>query len=248
MTMDSNATSAVDAASHRHRIQSTSLAQEAYQVLQQMIVHGELPPGARIVEPALCEQLGISRTPLREALSMLASDGLVTPRRNRNAMVSLIDPQELEHLFEVEAGIESLAVSLAAERMTKTELKQLEALQEQLEKLLEKGDRDAYFALNQRIHSLLVSGAKNPVLEETHRRLLGRLERARYLALDRIGRWSESTEEHRAILEALKTRDGERARQLLSDHVRHTGDAIAAINRRPKGNGQNDNTPQVSDA
>ncbi|MBB3139172.1 GntR family transcriptional regulator [Halomonas organivorans] len=235
MTTDTEATVAGDSGSAtaaRRRIQTTSLAQEAYRILQRMIVHGELAPGARIVEPALCEQLGISRTPLREALRMLASEGLIATRRNRNAVVTRIDPTELEHLFEVEAGIESLAVGLAAERMTNTELKQLESLQERLERLLAKGDRDAYFALNQRIHALLVAGAKNPVLEETHRRLLGRLERARYLALDRLGRWKESTDEHRAILEALKTRDAERARRLLSDHVRHTGESITAINRR----------------
>ncbi|MDT8879581.1 GntR family transcriptional regulator [Halomonas saccharevitans] len=234
MTMDSDAVPAPDIADSppgRRRIQTTSLAQEAYEVLQRMIVRGELAPGERIAEPALCEQLGISRTPLREALRMLASDGLIATRRNRNAVVTRIDPRELEHLFEVEAGIESLAVSLAAERMTNTELKQLEALQERLEKLHEKGDRDGYFALNQRIHALLVAGAKNPVLEETHRRLLGRLERARYLALERIGRWQESTDEHRAILEALKARDGERARRLLADHVQHTGESITQINR-----------------
>lgn len=230
MTTESDAPVANDTpTAGRRRIQTTSLAQEAYRVLQRMIVHGELAPGERIVEPALCNQLGISRTPLREALRMLASEGLVTTRRNRNAVVTLIDPQELEHLFEVEAGIESLAVGLAAERMTNTELKQLETLQARLEKLHEKGDRDAYFALNQRIHAQLVAGAKNPVLEETHRRLLGRLERARYLALDRLGRWQESTDEHRAILEALKTRDGERARRLLADHVQHTGEVIAAL-------------------
>ncbi|TLF48150.1 GntR family transcriptional regulator [Halomonas urmiana] len=232
MTLDSDAASDIaDSPPSRRRIQTTSLAQEAYEVLQRMIVRGELAPGERIAEPALCEQLGISRTPLREALRMLASDGLIATRRNRNAVVTLIDPRELEHLFEVEAGIESLAVSLAAQRMTNTELKQLETLQERLEKLHAKGDRDGYFALNQRIHALLVAGAKNPVLEETHRRLLGRLERARYLALDRIGRWQESTDEHRAILEALKARDGERARRLLIDHVQHTGESITQINR-----------------
>lgn len=216
---------------HPRRIQFTSLAQEAYKVLQQMIVHGELAPGARIVEPELCEQLQISRTPLREAIRMLSSDGLVARRHNRNAVVTLIDSRELEHLFEAEAGIEGLAAGLAASRMTNTDLKQLETLQVRLEKLQAKGDRAAYFALNQRIHALLVAGAKNPVLEETHRRLLGRLERARYLALDSIDRWQESTDEHRAILEALKDRNGELAQRLLSDHVRHTGEAITDSNR-----------------
>ncbi|GAA5176885.1 GntR family transcriptional regulator [Modicisalibacter zincidurans] len=235
MTTDTEASVVDDggsATAGRRRIQTTSLAQEAYPILQRMIVHGELAPGERIIEPTLCEQLGISRTPLREAIKRLANEGLIILRRNRNAVVTRIDPTELEHLFEVEAGIESLAVGLAAERMTNTELKQLEALQERLERLHAKGDRNGYFALNQRIHALLVAGAKNPILEETHRRLLGRLERARYLALDRLGRWQESTDEHRAILEALKARDGERARRLLGEHVQHTGDVIAAINTR----------------
>ena len=230
-TASSAPPASADTVPYQHRIQSTSLAQEAYRVLQRMIVHGELAPGARIVEPALCEQLDISRTPLREAIRMLSSDGLIAIRHNRNAVVTLIDSRELEHLFEAEAGIEGLAAELAASRMTNTDLKQLEAMQERLEKLHAKGDRTAYFELNQRIHTRLVAGAKNPVLEETHQRLLGRLERARYLALNSIGRWQESTDEHRAILEALKARNGERAQRLLSDHVRHTGDAITNSNR-----------------
>ena len=213
------------------RIITPSLAEEAYLALHRRIVRGQLAPGELLLEPALCEELGISRTPLREALKRLASEGLVVMPRNRRARVAPIDAQELEHLFEVEAGLESLAAVLAATRMTNAELKHLESLQERLERLLAKGDRNAYFELNQRIHGLIVAGAKNPVLEETHRGLLGRLERARYLALDRLGRWEESTEEHREILAALKARDGERAQRLLADHVQHTGDAIAAINR-----------------
>lgn len=220
------------AATGRRPIISPLLAVDAYQVLRQWIVHGRLAPGERLAEPELCQQLAISRTPLREALKMLATEGLVTLRRNRNARVSLIDAKELKHLFEVEAGLESMAAGLAASRMTNTELKRLETLQQRLEKFLHKGDREAYFALNQRIHSLIVAGAKNPVLEQTHQRLLGQLERARFLALDRLGRWQESTEEHRAILDALQARDAERASRLLQDHVQHTGEAIAAINRR----------------
>ncbi|PMR71917.1 GntR family transcriptional regulator [Halomonas heilongjiangensis] len=213
------------------RITAPTLAEEAYQALHRLIVRGQLPPGELLQEPTLCAQLGISRTPLREALKRLSSEGLVVMPRNRRARVAPIDAQELEHLFEVEAGLESLAAGLAASRMTNTEFKRLETLQERLERLLAKGDRNAYFELNQRIHGLIVAGAKNPVLEETHRSLLGRLERARYLALDRLGRWQESTSEHREILDALKARDSDRAQRLLADHVRHTGDAIAAINR-----------------
>ena len=216
-------------APHRRRIQAPSLADEAYDLLKGLIVHGELSPGERLLEPALCRRLGISRTPLRDALNQLAGEGLVTLRRNRNALVTLLDGDELRHLFEVEAGLEAMAVELAAGRMTETELKRLASLQTRLEKQHAKGDRDGYFATNTRIHALLVEAARNPVLVETHQRLLGRLERARYLALNRLGRWQESTDEHRAILDALIARDADLARRHMHEHVMHTGVAISAL-------------------
>lgn len=221
-------------ASSNRRVKLPSLTEVAFGELRRMIVRGHLAPGERLIEPELCETLGISRTPLREALKLLASEGLVALRRNRNAVVTRIDAQELEHLFEVEAGIESFAISLAAQRMTPTEIKRIEAIQERMEKLHGSGDLDAYFELNQRVHAMLVAGARNPVLEETHGRLLGRLERARYAALGKSGRWRQSAHEHREILDALKARDAERAQQLILAHVQHTGDVIAAICDRPR--------------
>ncbi|MBN8413819.1 GntR family transcriptional regulator [Halomonas cupida] len=226
---DSSTAPARSSALHRRRIQAPSLADEAYELLKGMIVQGELAPGERLLEPALCRRLGISRTPLRDALNQLAGEGLVTLRRNRNALVTRLDGAELRHLFEVEAGLEAMAVELAALRMTATELKRLTNLQERLEKQHAKGDRDGYFATNTRIHALLVAAARNPVLVETHQRLLGRLERARYLALDKLGRWQESTDEHRAILDALHARDPDLARRRMHDHVMHTGVAISAL-------------------
>lgn len=220
---------APSSASSRQRIRTTSLADQAYQALHRMIVRGELKPNERLLEPDLCNYLCISRTPLREAIKKLAAEGLVILRRHRNAVVAPIDASELEHLFEVEAGLEGIAIGLAVERMTNTEIHRLEALQERLERLVDKADLDRYFELNQRIHSLLVAGAKNPVLTETHQRLLGRLERARYLALGKFGRWRESAMEHREILEALKSRDAEHAQRLLAEHVQHTGKVIAGL-------------------
>lgn len=232
-TKSDDASSNSSKASSDRRVQQLSLAEMAFGELRRMIVRGHLAPGERLIEPELCETLSISRTPLREALKLLASEGLVVLRRNRNAIVTLIDAQELEHLFEVEAGIESFAISLASQRMTHTEIKRIEALQERMERLQDSGDLDAYFELNQRVHAMIVAGARNPVLDETHGRLLGRLERARYAALGRSGRWRESAREHREILEALKARDSERAQKLILSHVQHTNDVIAALCNRP---------------
>ncbi|MEH6628429.1 MAG: GntR family transcriptional regulator [Motiliproteus sp.] len=211
------------------RVIQPSLSEIAKQQLRYMIVRGTLAPGEKLVEPELCEAFGISRTPLRDAFKSLAAEGLIKLRRNRNSIVAPIDAQQLEHLFEVEAGIEGMAIALASQRMTNTDIKRLEALQERIERLQHGDDMDAYFELNQKIHSMIVEGAKNPVLQETHSHLLGRLERARYAALGQFGRIEESIQEHRMILDALKARDSVRVQQLMQDHVRHTGDLVTAI-------------------
>ncbi len=211
------------------RVIQPSLSEVAKQQLRYMIVRGILSPGEKLVEPELCESFGISRTPLRDAFKLLAAEGLIKLRRNRHSIVAPIDAQQLEHLFEVEAGIEGMAIGLASQRMTNADIKRLEALQERIERLQHGNDMDAYFELNQKIHSMIVEGAKNPVLQETHSHLLGRLERARYAALGQFGRIEESIQEHRMILDALKGRDSVRVQELMQDHVRHTGDLVTAI-------------------
>jgi len=211
------------------RVVQPSLADVAQQALRQMIVRGELAPGERLVEPELGEALGISRTPLRDALKTLAAEGLVQLRRNRNSIVAPIDAEQLAHLFEVEAGMEGMAAVLACERMTNTEIKRLEVLQDRMERLQSAGDLDGYFELNQKMHEMIVAGSKNPVLIETHGRLIGQLERARFAALTKFGRWEESTSEHRMILEALKARDSAKVQELVMNHVSHTGEVITDI-------------------
>lgn len=211
------------------RVTQPSLSEVAKQQLRTMIVRGTLAPGEKLLEPELCEAFGISRTPLRDAFKALAAEGLIKLRRNRQSIVAPIDAQQLEHLFEVEAGIEGMAIAMACQRMTNTEIKRLETLQERIEGLRHGNDMDAYFELNQKIHSMIVEGAKNPVLQETHSHLLGRLERARYAALGQFGRIEESIQEHRMILDALKARDSVRVQALMQDHVRHTGDLVTAI-------------------
>lgn len=207
--------------------QEPSLADRAVDRLRRMIVRGALPPGARIAEPELCETLGISRTPLREALKLLASEGLVMLRRNRSAIVSPLDGAALPPLFEVEAGVEGFAARLAAARMTATDLKRLHTLQERLEAAHAAGDLTGYFDINQIIHRSIVAGAKNRALVDAHDRLFGPLERARFLALAFEGRLAESVLEHRSILDALVRRDADAAGTLLSHHITRTGEVMA---------------------
>jgi DNA-binding GntR family transcriptional regulator len=205
-----------------------SLADQAVNRLRDMIVFLELAPGETLSEPRLVEVLGASRTPVREALKLLAAEHLVLLRRNRAAVVAPLDGEELVHLFEVEAEVESFAAGLAATRMPTAEIDRLARLQVAMEQRHARGDRVGYIRLNQKIHSMIVAGSGNPALADVHARLIGRLQRARNVALSKIGRVEESIEEHRQILAALRNREPESARRLFKLHVERTGELVAA--------------------
>ena len=209
------------------RVPRTGLHEQAAKKLRTLIVRGDLLPGEPLLEVGLSEALGISRTPLREALKQLAAEGLVELRLNRGAMVAPLRREELLELFEAVSSIERCAAELAALRITAPDLERLEALQARIEGHRERGELRDYFEINQQIHSAIVSFARNNVLKASHDALLARAERARFLALSADGRWEESVREHRQILAALKARDAERAGRLLGHHVRRTGEIVA---------------------
>ncbi|MBE0531417.1 MAG: GntR family transcriptional regulator [Rhodospirillales bacterium] len=207
----------------RRSIERRSLHRDVADQIRDMIVEGELPPGERVNEGALSEQFGISRTPLREALKVLASEGLVELRPNRGTRVSAITPEEVGELFEAVSGIERMAGELAALRMTERDIERLKALHERMERHYEAGERHEYFRLNQQIHNTIVSLAGNSILEATHASLMVRVRRARYMAIQSPERWHESVQEHRAIMQALEARDSAAAGDLILNHVLRTG-------------------------
>ena len=197
--------------------------------LRDMIVHGGLRPGERISEAALCDQLDISRTPLREALKTLAAEGLVELRPNRGARIAPLRQPETLELFETIAGLERIAAEHAAERLSVAELKKLEKLHDRMETCHDSGDLKPYFACNQDIHRLIVAGAHNQVLQSTHGFLHTRMSRARYFALFVPQRWGESVAEHRRVMDALRARDGATAGAEMHAHVLRTGQIIAQV-------------------
>ncbi len=209
------------------RVPRTGLHEQAANKLRTLIVRGGLAPGESLLEVGLSEALGISRTPLREALKQLAAEGLVELRLNRGAVVAPFRHDELAELFEAVSAIERCAAELAALRMTVQDVERLEALQARIERHRERGELRDYFEVNQQIHSSIVGFARNSVLKASHDALLARAERARFFALSTHGRWEESVREHRQILAALKARDAERAGRLLGQHVRRTGETVA---------------------
>ncbi|WP_298959426.1 GntR family transcriptional regulator [uncultured Methylobacterium sp.] len=204
------------------------LHERAVQRLRGLIVGGELPAGADLVETDLSAALGISRTPLREALKLLAAEGLIELRPNRSPRVTELRPGDVAALFEAIAGIERATAELAAHRMSEADLAGLRALQTEMEAHHRAGALAPYFALNHRIHGLIVAGARNAPLRDAHDALHARAELARRRALGRRSRWDESVAEHRAILEALEARNADAAGRLLSEHVTHTGAALLA--------------------
>jgi DNA-binding GntR family transcriptional regulator len=211
----------------RLRVPRTGLHEQAASRLRMLIVRGDLAPGAPLLETDLSDALGVSRTPLREALKQLASEGLVELRLNRSSIVAPFRRDELIELFEALGGIERCAAELAAIRMSARDIDQLETLQDRIEWHHDRGEMRDYFEINQQIHSTIVGFARNGVLKATHEVLLPRAERARFLGLSVRGRWDESVREHREILVALKGGDADRAGQLLGRHVRRTGELVA---------------------
>jgi DNA-binding GntR family transcriptional regulator len=213
----------------RLRFHRTGLHEQTIERLRTLIIRGDLAPGETLVEADLSEALGISRTPLREALKLLASEGLVELRLNRSAMITPIRESEIEELFEAVSGIERIAAELAAVRMSARDLEKLKGLQGRMERFHDSGKLRDYFELNQQIHSFIVACARNGALKATHHWLLSRVERARFFALSSQDRWDESVQEHRDLLDALEARDADRAGRVLARHVVRTGVVVKEI-------------------
>lgn len=206
--------------------QRGELHRKATQALREMIVTGELEPGQKLREKDLCDRLGISRTPLREAQKTLAGEQLVTLRPNKSAIVASLNFVEIEELYQVVANLESLAARLACERITEVEVSEILSLHTIMRAAFESRDVAKYMECNQEIHRRIVHGSRNNVLIGTWTALSARMRRARRFGLVFADRWPEAIKEHDAMLAALLTRDGP---QLSSMMVPHFEAGLAAV-------------------
>ncbi|SMH48316.1 GntR family transcriptional regulator [Azospirillum agricola] len=207
-------------------IRRATLQHSAVAELRAMILEGELPPGSRVPEVQLCEQLGVSRTPLREALRVLAAEGLVELRPHRGAVVTPVDPTDIAAIFQVMEALEALAAALACRNGTEAEFIELDRLHGQLMAQHKAGERAAYSMTNRRIHAWIVAMARNPALEATYSGFAAQILRARSLANYDADRWQESVDEHDGFMAALRSRDAATAGALLAEHSRRTADAV----------------------
>lgn len=188
-------------------------------MIREMILTGELVPGHPIRERALAETLGVSRTPMREALKLLAAENLVELSPYRGATVARLSRAEAFEVVQLLSALEGFAAELGCASMTDEEIAELRALHYELMAYRARKDRLGYFQTNQDFHFALVRGARNSVLAEQHRALNARVYRLRFLAHQAQERWDSAVQEHETILQSLEARDGAAASRLLREHV-----------------------------
>jgi DNA-binding GntR family transcriptional regulator len=208
--------------------EAASLADQAYFAIRGMIVSLELAPGDPIREPELTAQLGIGRTPVREALRRLALERLVEVFPRRGMVVTTVDVRDLARLCEVRAVLEPEAARLAAERATKPDLEEINALIEELRDPRRRDDR-ALIDLDERIHRAVYRTSHNQLLEETLDWYYTHALRIWMLALDRTRTLQSAVLEHHDLLDAIARGKGERAAELMRAHVEHFEQAMRDV-------------------
>lgn len=205
-----------------------SLTDGVAEKLRRLIVNGGLAPGEKIDEKLLCQRLGVSRTPFREAMRLLAAEGLVRLTPRRGARVAEITLADLAETFPILGTLEALAAEFACGRITDAEIRQLRRMQERMVESHEAGDLDEYFRLNESVHRMIRDIGGNAQLIEMLESFSARVRRARCMANLCFDRWTEAIEEHEKILAALEERDGARVSALMKAHLANKHAALAA--------------------
>lgn len=203
------------------RIAPVALYEEVAERLRQRIFAHEISPGSWIDEQALAQQYGISRTPLREALKVLASEGLVTLKPRRGCYVTEISESDLEEIFAVLALLEGHCAGEAAKRMTPDSLTELKAVHQQLEDAAVDADIERFFEANQAFHQKVQEIAQNRWATSAIHDLRKVIQLSRHHSLSRDGRLQQSLTEHRDILQALSQQDPAGSSDAMSTHIRN---------------------------
>jgi DNA-binding GntR family transcriptional regulator len=208
------------------------IAERAYHQLRDRIVTLGLPPGTVLREDTLMAELGIGRTPLREAVKRLALESFVAVRPRRGTYVTEVDAASIVHITEVRAELEAYAAEIAARRMDTAARARAQGLLEEIERLTGSDDHDALMRLDGDIHALTWEASGNPYLLETLERYFSLSLRIWYLVLDRVPGLGHAVHDQSALLEALIARDGARARTIMREHIlAFQREIIAAFSR-----------------
>jgi DNA-binding GntR family transcriptional regulator len=201
------------------RIERASLHNVVVSRIRDMIIEGYLAVGERIHEGQLCEQLGISRTPLREALKVLASEGLVDLFPNRGAVVYRLTRKDARDMMDVLAHLEQMAAPMTCRNASDEEIAGIGRLHNEMIEFYAASDRLRYFKLNQQIHSRLIALAGNDSLFLVHDILQTRMKRIRFIGDRTEETWAAAVADHEKMMVALKARDGQRLSAAMVDHI-----------------------------
>lgn len=207
-------------------IPRAALHEQVAHRLRQMLVENRIPPGAKLNERELSEVLNVSRTPLREAIKMLAAEGLVELLPNRGAIAVELSEADVLNTFEVMSGLEALSGALAAERITEAELDEIKAMHYEMLAAYTRRDLPAYYQLNSAIHRAINAAAKNPVLTATYNQVNARLQALRFRSNQDGEKWKGAVREHELMIQALSARDPQAMRTVLGQHLNNKLDVV----------------------
>lgn len=194
--------------------------------LRNFIVEGVLKPGTKLNERTLCDTLGISRTPLREALKVLAAEGLIEITPNRGASVARMSEAEIRELFEMMSGLEAFSGLLACERITPAELAEIRALHHHMLACHAQSDLPGYYSKNREIHDKINLAARNPMLRQIYEASNRRLQALRFRSNLQQSKWKDAVQEHSAMVMALEARNGEALFAILRQHLLKKRDTV----------------------
>jgi DNA-binding GntR family transcriptional regulator len=194
--------------------------------LRELITEGVLAPGTRLSERALCDRLGVSRTPLREAFRVLAAQGLVEHTPNRGAAVVRLSEQDIRESFEVMSGLEAISGELACRHVTREEIAEIKALTFEMLACHARHDLPGYYRLNRAIHDRINLSARNRQLTQVYATLNLRIQNLRFRSNFDRDKWDAAAREHAEMVEALETHDGPRLAAILRAHLTQKCEAV----------------------
>jgi DNA-binding GntR family transcriptional regulator len=207
-------------------ITNRSLHDQVASRVRDLIIEGRLEPGSRIDEAHLIEELGVSRTPFREALRTLAAEGLVIVRPSKGSIVRKLTPQDVFSMLEVLGHLERLAGELACDRASDDDIADLIALHDRMMACYNARDRMPYYKMNQEFHARLAELSGNETLCEMQANIQARLKRIRYIGNQQPESWAGAVADHEEMVRALALRDGPRLGEAMASHLKKTWDRV----------------------
>lgn len=197
------------------------LSKKVYRILKKEIIKGSLKPGSKVLEGRIADQIGISRTPVREAIRELAAEGFVTLSPNQGVVVRGVSAENIREVLQVHSVLEGLATRLSCEVINEEELKELENYVNKMEKLTNKKDPLAYSEVDLKFHELIVNNCGNKRLIQMRKNISDQAQRYRISSLRIQGRLKKSLKEHQKILEAFKTKNPKKADSMSQEHIQN---------------------------